>query len=76
MPGGPAVGALGDLVFEKRGERPRGRPALGVGGVADAGPQPGDGGQAQLGQEQRHARGVGGEGHAANSIAVALSSRS
>ena len=71
---GAPVGTLGDLVFEERGERPRGRPALGVGNVADAGPQPGDGGQTQLGEEQRQAGGVGSEGHAAISMPVTVSS--
>ena len=67
MPGGAAVGAFGDLVLEQRGERARGRPALVVGGRADVGPEPGDGGQAEGGEQQREACGIGGEGHAASS---------
>ena len=64
MPLDAALGPLGDLQFGEGGQEPRGRPGLPVGPLGELGPQPGDGGQAQLAQQQRQAGGVDGEGAA------------
>ncbi len=76
MTRGAPVGAFGDLVLEKRGQGARRRPAFGVGGLADAGPEPGDSRQAKRGEQQRQARGVGGDAHAAISRRMPASSGS
>jgi hypothetical protein len=50
--------ALGELKFGEHGQEPRRRPALAVGALGEVRPEPGDGGQAQIVQQQRQAGGV------------------
>jgi hypothetical protein len=68
MPHDATLLALGHLVLGERGEEPGGGPAFGIGGLGDAGPEPAEGGQAELVQQHRRARGVDGDAaHGASS---------
>ena len=54
-------GALGELELGQRGQEPGRRPALAVGALGELRPEPGDGGQPQLGEQERQAGGVDGD---------------
>ena len=73
---GAPVGTFGDLVLEQQCQRACCRPAFGIGRLADAGLESGDGQQAERGEQQRQASGVGGDAHAAIAWYLPASRRS
>ena len=77
-----ALFALGQFMLAQGAQEACRRPAFGISGLRDGRPQPGDRGQAQLGQHHRQARDINADrllgfhvcAHAAVSIQVEVSS--
>ena len=61
MAGDAALLPLGEFVLGQGRQEAGGGPALGVGGFGEAGPEPAEGGQAELVQQHRQPRGVDGD---------------